>query len=101
MNDFQEKLNILKQGYLNKLRSEFEAFSALLTVDVGVEDIYSRVHKISGTGGMYGLKELSEISTVFEVYLKEKRENPESINQEELYQKFSQYLTELKNQIGE
>lgn len=71
-NNLQDKLNLLKIGYLKKLEGtipEFKVLSDKINVSL-VDELYSKVHAISGTSGMYGLKELSDFSADFELYLK-------------------------------
>lgn len=102
--DLEEKLRELRKGYINKLRETFSSFKALLNNEpINIQEVYSKVHTISGTSGMYGIKELSDISTEFEFYLKPFRENPASINTKELKTRFSDYLglVEIVISIGE
>lgn len=95
-NELAEKLKELRIGYINKLMESFPNMKALLDEDsMNIQEIYSRVHTISGTSGMYGLKDLSELSTEFEFYLKPIKENPDLIEIEEFKNKFSNYLNEL------
>lgn len=95
-NELSEKLNELRIGYINKLIKSFPNMKVLLDEDpMNIQEIYSRVHTISGTSGMYSLKDLSELSTEFEFYLKPIKENPDSIEIEEFKDKFANYLNEL------
>jgi chemotaxis protein histidine kinase CheA len=103
-NELENKLKELKKGYLKKLEGVFSEFTVLLESEkIDIEKIYSKVHTISGTSGMYGLNKLSDISTDFEVYLKKlkelAKENINSINQEELKNKFSDYLKNIEENI--
>ena len=94
MNDnLEEKIKELRNGYISKLKDTFLDFRALLNDNqINIQEIYSKIHTIAGTSGMYGLKDLSDISTEFEIYLKPLKENQNSINTEELKIKFSNYL---------
>jgi len=72
-NSLQEKLLLLKRGYIKKLETmipEFESLAGKISVST-LDEIYVKVHTISGTSGMYGLTDLSDFSTDFELYLKE------------------------------
>jgi len=70
-NNLQEQLQLLKIGYIKKLEGMISEFRVLLEkIDLSViDELYPKVHTISGTSGMYGLMELSDISTTFELYL--------------------------------
>lgn len=99
-NNLEEKLKELKIGYLKKLEtvlSELKALSAAQTPDIN--EIYSIIHTISGTSGMYGIKDLSNISTEFEFYLKPFKENTDSLNIKELKSKFSDYIDFLEKTV--
>lgn len=100
-NNFEEKLKILKQGYITKLKTMLEEFKSIYSQEVlNVNEIYSKVHTISGTCGMYGLSDLSERSTNFELYLKPLKEAPSILNQEDLRIKYSDYLNDLENLLN-
>jgi len=99
-NEFELKLKELRKGYINKLKDLIPSFEDLLNADsINIEEIYIKVHTVSGTSGMYGLKELSDASAEFESYLKPYKENPTSINIEELKAKFLNYLEFMKTEI--
>lgn len=103
-NDLENKLQGLKQIYLKKLETVLSELKALFDSEqTDINELYSRVHTISGTSGMYGLKQISEISTEFEIYLKKIKEALQagmgSINFNELRDKFSQYLSNLEKGI--
>lgn len=92
-NKFEEKFKELRKGYLNKLKTNFPSFKDLLDEDpLNIQEIYSRVHTISGTSGMYEMSDLSAVSVEFEIYLKPINENPDLLKSEELKNKFSSYL---------
>jgi len=96
-NDFEAKLRELRRGYLNKLRIILHEVRALcLEIPINIQDVYSKIHTISGTSGMYSLNDLSNVSTVFEFYLKPLKENPETIQEEELKTKLSEYIVYLE-----
>lgn len=98
-NSLEEKLKELKIGYLKKLESVHSELKTLLLADVvDINEIYSKIHTISGTSGMYGISDLSNVSTEFEFYLKPLRENPDSINIDELKNKFSGFIDFLEKQ---
>lgn len=95
-NSFEDKLKELKKGYINKLKDTLLLLKNILNdKNINIVDIYSRIHTISGTSGMYGLNNISEISTEFEIYLKPLKEDPDSINSKELENKFSDYINSL------
>lgn len=101
-NDLAKKLKELRIGYLNKLKESYPDFKALAKEEpLNIKEIYSKVHTIAGTSGMYGLKDLSDISTEFEFYLKPIKENPNLIEINEFKDKFSNYLKEIQKIIGE
>jgi len=96
-NNLEEKLKELRKGYLNKIKDTFLDFKMLLNEEpININEIYSKVHTISGTSGMYGLKDLSETSTEFEIYLKPIKENLNFANINELKDKFSIYLNDIE-----
>lgn len=98
--NFNEKFKELQKGYSNKLKETFPSFKALLNEDaINIQEIYSRVHTISGTSGMYGMSDLGDVSTDFEFYLKPIKENPELINIEEFKNRFSNYLDSIEKII--
>ena len=102
-NNLEEKLKELKKGYMEKLKSlvvslkdlydNFELFN--------IDELYSKVHTISGTSGMYGLKELSDISTEFEIYLKEIKNNNIDLDESELKQKLVAYTNSIERVVLE
>lgn len=99
-NNFEEKLKILRQGYINKLKENFANFKDLAkATPINFEEVYTKVHTISGTSGMYGLNDLSKASTEFEFYLKPFKENPDIINQDELKSKLTNYLDYIEKII--
>jgi hypothetical protein len=100
-NNLEEKLKELKIGYLKKLGIVLSELKTLLADDkIVIEDLYSKIHTISGTSGMYGISELSNASTEFEFYLKPLKENPDSANINELRSKFSDYIDFLEKTIS-
>lgn len=101
-NELVEKLLELRKGYLNKLKEAFPDFKVLLNnVSINIQELYSKVHTISGTSGMYGLKDLSNASTEFEIYLKPFKENPNAVNIEELKNKLKIYLSDIEKMLLE
>lgn len=98
---FEEKFKELKKGYLDKLKETFPSLKALLYEDpVNIQEIYSRVHTVSGTSGMYEVSDLSDISVEFEIYLKPIKEDIASINIEEFKNRFSNYLDSIERIIS-
>lgn len=98
--NFEKKFKELQKGYLNKLKENFSGFKALLNENpLDIQEIYSRIHTISGTSGMYELSDLSDISVGFEIYIKPFKENPESMDVEEFKNKFSIYLDSIEKII--
>lgn len=99
-NSLEEKLKELKIGYLKKLESIHSELKILMIADVvDINEIYSKIHTISGTSGMYGINDLSNAATEFEFYLKPLKENPDYININELKTKFSNFLDFLEKNI--
>lgn len=97
---FEEKFKELQTGYLNKLKENFPSFRALLNENpLNIKEIYSRVHTISGTSGMYEMHDLSKISMDFEAYLKPIKDDPHCVNMEELKNKFANYLDKIEKII--
>ena len=100
-NNLEEKLKELKKGYIKKLEVVLSELKTLLTdKNLAINEIYLKVHTISGTSGMYGLKDISEVSTEFEFYLKPIKENPDVANREELKNNFSNYIDFLEKTIS-
>ena len=100
MSDLEQQLKILKMGYIKKLRDSFPEFEALLSLRTpDINEVYTKVHTISGTSGMYGIMDLSEISSEFEIYLKEQKANIDMINYEDLKSKLSTYVENLSSII--
>lgn len=100
-NDLETKLKELKQGYVIKLRGILLELNSLVSVlQVDIQEIYSKIHTVSGTSGMYGLSEISEMSTELEFYLKPLRENPGSIDKEELEDKIRKYINQVEEMLA-
>jgi len=96
--NLQSKLNILKLGYIKKLETmvpEFEILSKKMDCS-HIDELYSKVHTISGTSGMYGLKDLSDFSTDFEIYLKEIKNDPNCYNEVILKEKLTNYIKNVE-----
>lgn len=98
-NNLENKLKELKQAYLKKLEDILLNFKKNLedTSSVDIAELYSQVHKISGTSGMYGLKKLSEISSKFEMFLKEEKNN----KPQKLKNKLFEYIKIIEETILE
>lgn len=99
--NFEEKFKELRKGYINKLKSSFIEFKALLYENpININEIYSRVHTISGTSGMYGINDVSKLSTEFEIHLKPFKDNLVPINIEELKTNFLNYLESMETALS-
>lgn len=95
--NFDEEFKELQKRYLNKIRDSLSSFKDLIEESpINIQEIYSRVHAIAGTSGMYELLDLSNISSDFEGYLKPIKENPDSVKIEEFRNKFSSYLVSVE-----
>lgn len=100
-NDLENKLKELRQGYLKKLEDVVLSLkSTLQNEEMDVDEIYAEVHKVSGTSGMYGLNEISNISTEFEFYLKELKNDKTLIKPKELSEKLAKYLKNIETSIN-
>ncbi len=97
-NNLEEKLKELKKGYLEKLKILVVTLKDLSDnlEQLNIDDLYSKVHTVSGTSGMYGLKELSDISTNFELYLKEIKNGNKNLNKTELKEKLTEYINNIE-----
>lgn len=100
-NDLEIKLKELRRGYLAKLKPVIEGFSILLNKpeQLNVDELYSKVHTISGTSGMYNLKELSELSNDFELYLKNIKDNTCKLKENELKEWLEKYIKKIEKTI--
>lgn len=71
---FENSLNKLKAVYRVKLKEEIPYFKNILeepfTKEL-LEDLRMKVHKLSGSAGMYGFLELSTIMHEFDIQLQE------------------------------
>ena len=71
---FEDSLNKLKAVYRVKLKEEIPYFKNILeepfTKEL-LEDLRMKVHKLSGSAGMYGFLELSTIMHEFDIQLQE------------------------------
>lgn len=96
-NNLESKLKELKKSYLKKLEDIILGFKTLLNdKEINIGELYKKVHTISGTSGMYGLKEISDISTEFEFYLKPLKENISVINEDELKNKILNFINDIE-----
>lgn len=93
-NNLQETLNALKGAYLIKLKDQLAEFKGYLSdwSQDHFAELYQKVHKISGTSGMYGFLELSEKSTEFERYLMAVQKQMEQMDSEEILSKLEEYI---------
>jgi len=98
MTDLQTILNELKKGYLIKLETELLTLNSMLNTDpINIEELYRKVHTISGTGGVYGLSQISDCSSEFEIYIKEKKDS--NLTQKELREELTKYTKLLERLI--
>lgn len=100
-NNLHDKLNILKLGYIKKLEAMIPEFE-ILNKNIGSsfnDEIYTKVHTISGTSGMYGLNELSNLSTDFELYLKGIKSDSNGYDENLLKEKLTDYIENIQNII--
>ncbi len=71
---FEDSLNKLKAVYRVKLKEEIPYFKNILeepfTKEL-LEDLRMKVHKLSGSAGMYGFLELSTVTHEFDLQLQE------------------------------
>lgn len=84
MGNLEDTLKNLKIAYLKKLESDIPMLRELESGKIDMEvamKILSVVHKISGTGGMYGLKVLSEACCDFESKLNEIKNDENLLNE--------------------
>jgi len=100
-NNLENKLKELKQAYLQKLEGILldlkKIFQELPTLDI--EELYSQVHKISGTSGMYGLRELSGFSSEFEFFLKELKKDSNIESPELLKKNLLKYIQIIEQEL--
>lgn len=100
MNDnLTEKLKELKKQYLVKLASIVDELEKLTNSEIIITELYSIVHKISGTSGMYGLRDISNLATDFEFYLKPLKDDISTINPDELSEKTKKFIQDLKTLV--
>jgi len=102
-NNLESKLNVLKKGYLEKMKGLVLGFKDILNdfEQFDFNELYSKVHTISGTSGMYGFLDLSEKSTDFELYLKDIKNNNKDLVETELKEKLSEYIVNIEKVILE
>lgn len=97
-NSLQDKLKVLKIGYLEKLKEiipEFwQMYEKISTLPI--DELYIKVHTISGTSGMYGLSKLSAASTEFELYIKEIKKDITLKNDIELKERLYKYIKNIE-----
>lgn len=75
---FETSLNKLKEVYLTKIKAEIPYYKKVLksplTKEI-LEELRMKVHKLSGSAGMYGFAELSKITHEFDLELQELLKN--------------------------
>jgi len=93
------KINELKTGYLKKMETILSDLKLIISENkIDIDELYMRVHTISGTSGMYGLGDLSSVSTEFEIYLKTLKENANS-DTKDLITKLSDYTVYIEKLV--
>lgn len=96
--DLSKKLDVLKQMYIVKLKCIINEFWELFdNENIDASDLYLKIHSISGTSGMYGLTEIGDVSSEFELYLKSLNNDINFSNDEEFRNKFSAYIKTLND----
>ena len=91
MADLQETLNNLKKMYLKKLETDLPSMQAYFDMTIDLQkavEIRNIVHKLSGTGGMYGLKKLSEEACNVEIKLNAVRDGEAPLIEDEIKKDF-------------
>jgi HPt (histidine-containing phosphotransfer) domain-containing protein len=97
---FNAKLDTLKKMYVEKLRALIPEFELIiLSEKIDVKEIYQRVHKISGTAGMYGLAGISDLASQFEEYLKPIKDDLNLENQNDIKKKTSEFFDKYKDMV--
>lgn len=103
INNLQKELEKLKLGYLKKLEGMVTDFW-IIHKEIShsnIDTLYIKVHTISGTSGMYGLSELSDASTEFEIYLKEIKNDINLMNEAELKEKLFKYIKNIERIVAQ
>lgn len=79
--NLQDKLKILAKAYINKLENHAVELSELAEQNnFDIDKIYSTIHTIVGTSGMYGFSRISELSTSLELYIKSIKDDSRTHN---------------------
>lgn len=98
-NSLSSKINELKKGYLKKIENMLLDLKLLISGNqIDINELYLKVHTISGTSGMYGLADLSSISTEFEIYLKNLKEQINT-DSKDLIKKSTDYIDYLEKVV--
>jgi len=100
-NNLEEKLKELRKGYIIKLKDVLLSINNLVyNEEINIEELYSKIHTISGTSGMYGLVDVSNASTEFEIYLNKIKSDINSINKIDLKERLYEFIKNLENLIN-
>lgn len=92
-----DKIDEFRKAYLKKLEDVIAGLKYFLDNEKNnIDEIYSKVHQISGTCGMYGLRELSSISTELEFYLKKLKNDNGIMIESELHEIFLKYIKDVE-----
>ncbi|MDD3594408.1 MAG: Hpt domain-containing protein [Candidatus Gastranaerophilales bacterium] len=102
-NNLEAKLKEFKKAYLAKLDNSVSSLIALINHPgkINIETLYDEVHKISGTSGVYGFRELSALATDFEFYLKKLKTVNSNADEAELKNMFIQFIKKIQQIIKE
>ena len=104
MADLQETLNNLKKMYLKKLEADLPSMQSFFDMSIDMEkaiEIRNIVHKLSGTGGMYGLKKLSEEACKVELKLNAVRDGEAPLIEDEIKKDFKHIVDTVISTIKE
>jgi len=111
ISDFDEKLKIVKQNYLNALQEKYSSLKSIkeLLKETGckiveanpdqIDEVYSHVHKLAGSSAMFGFKSLSIAANNLEMLLKEFISNCPLVNQDNVQETFDLLLEEIEKTI--
>ncbi|MDD3237138.1 MAG: Hpt domain-containing protein [Candidatus Gastranaerophilales bacterium] len=104
MADLKDTIKMLRRAYLKKLEKdvvqieEYQQEEHTMQTCLELLDI---VHKITGTGGMYGFKNLYNASSVFEEYLLSIKKQQTEIEQDKMNNYLDSLVSAIHNTIEE
>ena len=109
--DFEKKLNIVKNNYLERLNEKYNLLKKFKDCIFKAENLkdensvnsfqeaYGLIHKLSGSSAMFGFSEIGQTSNKLELLLKEFMENGYSSDKEVILQNFEILLNEIEKAI--